>query len=117
MAPRRPHHGHPGDGHRIRGAHGDDPSAERGALAVAIAELEQSLASQSAEPPAERLESQLRQLRSLREVYAQQQRLPTWPIDLRMQSVFAAGVVVQLVGFASTTAGLFDKVKLWLGTR
>lgn len=98
--------------HRLMAERARSARAERAALAVAIAELEGSLVSHGTALMPEHAEPQLRQLRTLRDVYSQRERIPTWPVDLRTLSAFAVGVTVQAIGLVSSAAGLPEKLGL-----
>jgi hypothetical protein len=99
--------------HGLMADKAQDARAERDMLAVAIADLEGALVSGGTHLTPERVEPQLRQLRALRDVYGQRQRIPTWPVEPGTSSRFAGTWILPVlasVTFVEQGVGTAEKL-------
>ena len=71
-------------------------------LAEKISELEESLLSEKSDLNEEELQNKYEKIQLLRKMYAQQHKVPTWPIDMQTRIKFFASQVALYIGIISS---------------
>ncbi len=81
-----------------------------GTLAESISDFEETLLSQSSQMGYEQLENQYAKIESLRNVYSQRRRIPTWPVNFQTLATFFGAQIPLWIGTLTSVLDLLQKL-------
>jgi len=96
--------------HRLMEEQAIDAQGEVEALGERISTSEESLLSQSSQIEPGEIEAQFTKIDSLRRIYSERRRIPTWPADLQMFKKFWTAQIPLIVAFLLSFLTLLEKI-------